>query len=109
VRYTTTFPGSRVSKDWRVLRAAVTPGFISLSNEGSPILLRRRVSIVRAYYFVFEGTRECGNRNRCTGFNSLKHSYSVEFLVFAENVIDEIFGSFFLSGSIQLGYRGITG
>jgi hypothetical protein len=58
---------------------------------------------------VFEGTRECGDRSRCTGFNSLKYSCSVEFLMFAENVIGEIFGSFFLSGSIQLGYGGIIG
>jgi hypothetical protein len=109
VCYTTTFPRSRAPEDWRVLRAAVTPGFIPLSNEGPPVLSRRRVSTIRAYHFVFEGTRECGDRSRCTGFSSLKHSCSVESLVLAENVIGEVFGSFFLSGSIQLGYGGITG
>jgi hypothetical protein len=73
------------------------------------MLLRRRISTIRIYYFIFEGTRECEDKNRYTGFNLLKHSCSIEFLMFTENIINEIFGSFFLSGSIQLGYGGIIG
>jgi hypothetical protein len=73
------------------------------------MLSKRKISTIRAYHFIFEGTRECGDKSRCTGFNSLTHSCSVEFLMLAENIKGEIFGSFFLSGSIQLGYGGITG
>jgi hypothetical protein len=58
---------------------------------------------------VFEGIRECGNKNKYTEFNSLKYSCSVEFLMLAENVIDEIFDNFFLFGSIQLDYENIIG
>jgi hypothetical protein len=81
--------------------------FILLSNEDPSVLLRKKIFIIRVYHFVFEGTRECGNKNRYMKFNSLKYSYSIEFLVLAENVIDEIFSSFFLSGSIRLGYGSI--
>jgi hypothetical protein len=73
------------------------------------VLSRRRISTIRVYHFAFRGTRECGDRSRCTGFSSLKYSCSVEFLMLVENVIGEVFGSFFLSGSIQLGYGDITG
>jgi hypothetical protein len=71
------------------------------------VLLKRKISTIRIYYFIFEGTREYGNKNRCTGFNSLKYSYLIEFLIFVENIINEIFNSFFLFGSIQLGYENI--
>jgi hypothetical protein len=108
IYYITTFPRSRVSEDWRILRVVITSGFISLSNEGPPVLLKRKISTIKAYYFVFERIRECGNKNRYTRFNSLKHSYSIESLMLAENIIGEIFSSFFLSGSIQLGYENIT-
>jgi hypothetical protein len=63
------------------------------------VLSRRRISTIRADHFAFRGTRECGGRSRCTGFSSLKHSCSVESLVLAENVVGEVFGSLFLSGS----------